>query len=39
MKHDKSNAAFLHEVAVIFSQIYLSVATYIISLFNLTTEL
>ena len=38
MKH-KSNTAFLHEVVIIFSPIYLSEATYVISSFNLMAEL
>ena len=39
MKHIKSNTAFLHEIVIIFSPIYLSEATYGISSFNLMTEL
>ena len=39
MKHNKSNTAFLHEIVFIFSPIYLSEATYVISSFNLMTEL
>ena len=39
MKHNKSNTAFLHEIVIIFSPIYLSEATYVISSFNLMTEL
>ena len=39
MKHNKSNTAFLHAVVIIFSPIYLSEATDVISSFNLITEL
>ena len=39
MKHVKSNVKFLHEIAIIFSLIYLSEATYEISSFNLMAEL
>ena len=39
MKHNKSNTAFLHEIVIIFSAIYLSEATYMISLFNLITDI
>ena len=39
MKHDKSNAAFLLEIVIIFSPICLSGATYVVSSFNLMTEL
>ena len=39
MKHNKSNTAFLHEIVIIFSPIYLSGATYVISSFNLITVL
>ena len=39
MKRNKSNAAFLHEIVNIFSAIYLSETTYVISSFNLMTEL
>ena len=39
MKHSKSNTAFLRENVFIFSPIYLSEATYVISSFNLMTEL
>ena len=39
LKHNKSNTAFLHEIVIIFSPIYLSEATYVISSFNLMTEL
>ena len=35
MKHNKSNAAFLHETVIIFPQIFLSEVTYVISSFNL----
>ena len=39
MKQNKSNTAFLREIVVIFSLIYLSEDTYVISSFNLMTEL
>ena len=39
MKHNKSNGAFLHEIVIILTPIYLSEATYVISTFNLMTEL
>ena len=39
MTYNKSNTAFLHEIVIIFSKIYLSEATYVISSSNLTTEL
>ena len=39
MKRNKSNTVFLGEIVIIFSPIYLSEATYVISLFNLMTEL
>ena len=39
MKHDESNAAFLHEIVTVFSKIHLSEATYMISTFSLMTEL
>ena len=39
MKHDKSNAAFLNEIVIIFSKIYLSEAIYVISSFSLMTGL
>ena len=39
MKHNKSNATFVHEVIIIFSPVYLSEATYAISSFNIRTEL
>ena len=39
MKHNDSNTAFLHEIVIIFSPIYLSEATYVISSFNLMAEL
>ena len=39
MKHNKLSTAFLHEIVIIFPQIYLSEATYVISSFNLMTEL
>ena len=41
MKHDKSNVAFLHEIVIIFSKIYLSdtEAIYVISSFSLMTGL
>ena len=31
MNHNKSNTAYLHEIVIIFSPIYLSEATYVIS--------
>ena len=39
MKFNKSNTAFLREIVIIFSSIYLSEATYVVSSFNLITEL
>ena len=39
MKHNKLNTALLREIVIIFSPIYLSEATFVISSFNLTTEL
>ena len=39
MKHNKWNTAFLHEIVIIFSPIYLSETTYVISSFNLMTQL
>ena len=39
MKLNKSNTAFLHESVIIFPPIYLTQATYMISSFNLMTEL
>ena len=39
MKHNKSDGAFLHGIVIIFSPIYLSEATYVISQFNLMIEL
>ena len=39
MKYNKSSTAFLREIVIIFSPIYLSEATYVISSFNLMTEL
>ena len=39
MKHNKSNTAFLREIAIIFSPIYLSETTSVISLFSLMAEL
>ena len=39
MKHKKSNAAFWYEIVIIFSPIYLSEATFVISSFNLMTVL
>ena len=39
MKHNKSNTAFWHEIVIIFSKIYLSEATYVISSFSLMTDL
>ena len=39
MKHNKTNTAFLHGIVIIFSPIYLSEATPVISSFNLMTEL
>ena len=39
MKHSKLSTAFLHEIVIIFSPIYLSEAIYMISSFNLMTEL
>ena len=39
MKHNKSNTTFLRQVVIIFSPIYLSEAIYVISSFNLISEL
>ena len=40
MKHNKSHdTAFLHDIVIIFSKIYLSEATSVISSFNLIAEL
>ena len=39
MKHKKLNATFVHGIVIIFSAIYLSKATYVISSSNLRTEL
>ena len=39
MKHNKSNTAFMREIVIIFSPIYLSEATSVISLFSLMVEL
>ena len=39
MKDKKLNATFVHELVIIFSAIYLSKATFVISSFNLRTEL
>ena len=39
VKHNKSNTAFLHKIIIIFSPFYLSEATYVISSFNMRTEL
>ena len=39
IKHNKSNIAFLHEIVIIFSAIYLSEATFMINSFDLMTEL
>ena len=39
MKHNKSNTTFLRQVVIIFSPIYLSEATYVISSCNLISEL
>ena len=39
MKKNESNTAFLREIVIIFSPIYLSEATYVISSFNVMTEL
>ena len=38
MKHNKLNTTFLHEIVIIFSLIYSSVATQLISSFNLRTR-
>ena len=39
LKHSKSGTAFLREIVIIFAPIYLSEATYVVSSFNLMTEL
>ena len=39
MKHNKTNTAFLHEIVIIFSPIYLAEATPVIRSFKLMTEL
>ena len=39
MKHIKSNTEFMHEIVIIFSPVYLSETTYMISSFSLMTEL
>ena len=39
MKHNESKIAFLHELVIIFPSIYLSETTYVISSFNLMTDL
>ena len=39
MKYNKSNTAFWRDTVIVFSPIYSSEATYVISLFNLMTEL
>ena len=39
MKHNKSNTALLRELVIIFSLMYLSEVTYVISSFSLKTEL
>ena len=39
MKHNKSNAAFLHDIVIAFFPVYLSETTYVISSFTLRTEL
>ena len=39
MKHNKLNASFLHEIVNIFSIIYISEATYVVSSLNLMAEL
>ena len=39
MKHNKSNTAFLYEIAIIFSAIYWTEATHVINSFNLMTDL
>ena len=39
MKHNKSNPVFLQDIIIICSPIYLSKVTYVISSFNLMTEL
>ena len=39
MKHNKSNTTFVHEIVIIFSPIYSSETTDMISSFNLRTEL
>ena len=38
MKHNKSNTAFLREIVIIFSPIYLSEETYMISSFSIMAE-
>ena len=39
MEHNKSNTAFSHKIVIIYSPIYFSEATYVISAFNLMAEL
>ena len=39
MKNNKWTTSFVHEIVIIFSPIYLSEVTYVISLFNLRAEL
>ena len=39
MKHNKLNATFLHEIVNMFSIIYVSEVTFVISSFNLIAEL
>ena len=38
MKHNKSNTTFVDEIVIIFSPIYSSETTYVISPFTLRTE-
>ena len=38
MKHNKSDTTFLHEIVIIFSPIYLSETTYVISSFNVIIQ-
>ena len=39
IKHDKSNVGFFHDIGMVFSPIYSSGDTYVISSFSLMTEL
>ena len=38
MKHNTSNTAFLREIVILFSPVYLSEATCVINSFNLMTK-